>query len=983
MSSMLRCLGWLSVLTAAVGALADDVVRPAEEIHVVRVGPGCLGGQRNAINIAGALFDPLARDRGSYALASVGQSAIERGPNWLFPDAAHVTETARVVDVVAGEGALSREVLDAALPVLIGSQDLAFQWPREGRADMLAIIEEEVQRTGRLEDLKRVSARLVRYTRGRTSVLGLELDERDSRPVDDDRSVLGWNRQVEVTATARVGDDETTIYAFGRRTGDPGRMKAALDALMVKTTSAKTVLVHMGGLAVDADDVAQRAICVAELSSLGFDAIVPRARDLALGRAGLDALRSKGALPFIAANLRDGQDQRPFPRFVVVERAGLTVGIIGVVNPRAMALLPTSARSDWHIDAAPAAIDDAVRAMREKLRRQPDLTIVMGAYAEEELEQVTTASRVDVVLYDEWERNDLIERIARVSVGDARGGREMQRDQIVSMVAASQPYALSHVSARFDGTAANGRRRLVELVHEQLPLVDGMPGDEAVSAHFRVLEEGDIAKGAVLLIPDPNAFLRAHEEQLAPVLYGEQVLYLGRFQRRDKAWSPFITDPLWMNLVVNALKNSTSTEVVLARNLPRNDDILGPIPRFVLDDWLSTPDNLMTTTLTGAELLQVAAHMSKQLGPAGPIAGPDYVFAAGLDAAHGRIGGRAINGSERYTVAFAESVATLADLQGTFRDHDVVAGKSVREIVMSHLESERDPAAIHQLLLDHSDVLVDKVSFGFDELALQGLAFRNSDNVSLFAESRETRLSNPNLFQIAARANGFFLYDGPWLANEWRLKVQLDSIVFDVPGETIPPQEQRDDVVASTELRINKVKVGIADDSFQIIPFVQTAFDTEVTPTQDPADPTKTLAHQLVLRESAGLVAYPGSVIKELRVGALVQQDFSEAADPKGSVHNDFGVVAAYKLHLPLVWQLAYESDLDLRYLVPDGDDRPGDLALRAQTTHKIVLPLSQSIAFFVFLDAFIVSGKTAANSELGGNGIVGVGMQFADVWKL
>ena len=248
-------------------------------------------------------------------------------------------------------------------------------------------------------------------------------------------------------------------------------------------------------------------------------------------------------------------------------------------------------------------------------------------------------------------------------------------------------------------------------------------------------------------------------------------------------------------------------------------------------------------------------------------------------------------------------------------------------------------AETHALFLDRSGVLTDKLTLGFEELSLQGMAFRNSDNIALFAAAR----------------------------------------VFDIPGAVIQPQEQRDDVVASTELRVNKVKVGIADDDFQVIPFVQAAFDTEVTATQDPGDPTKTLPHQLVLRESAGLVAYPGPMVRELRLGGLVQQDFSEA----GGVHNDFGVVAAYKIRVPLVWQLLYDSELDLRYLVPDADDRPSDLALRVQSTHKIVLPLSQSIAFFVFVDAFVVTGKTAANSDLGWNGIVGAGMQFVDMWKL
>ena len=152
--AQLRAIAPLLLASSLVpSARAEDTVATptsADEVHVMRVGPGCLGGQWNSVNVAGALFDPLARGRGSYVITSVSESAIERAPSdasieggaWLFPEAAHVTDAARVVRVVGpekGGAALTREVIDDALPILIGPQDMAFQWPRAGHTDVLAI----------------------------------------------------------------------------------------------------------------------------------------------------------------------------------------------------------------------------------------------------------------------------------------------------------------------------------------------------------------------------------------------------------------------------------------------------------------------------------------------------------------------------------------------------------------------------------------------------------------------------------------------------------------------------------------------------------------------------------------------------------------------------------------------------------------------------------------------------------------------------
>jgi hypothetical protein len=77
-----------------------------------------------------------------------------------------------------------------------------------------------------------------------------------------------------------------------------------------------------------------------------------------------------------------------------------------------------------------------------------------------------------------------------------------------------------------------------------------------------------------------------------------------------------------------------------------------------------------------------------------------------------------------------------------------------------------------------------------------------------------------------------------------------------------------------------------------------------------------------------------------------------------------------------------FQSELDARYFVPDGDDRLVDLALRAQAVERLVWPLTDTLSMFVFVDVFVLQGKTASNAAVAFNAITGVGLNFSQVWR-
>lgn len=195
----------------------------------------------------------------------------------------------------------------------------------------------------------------------------------------------------------------------------------------------------------------------------------------------------------------------------------------------------------------------------------------------------------------------------------------------------------------------------------------------------------------------------------------------------------------------------------------------------------------------------------------------------------------------------------------------------------------------------------------------------------------------------------------------------------------MPPQERADDVVAYTEARINAIKVDVSKGGIPLVPFVRVSYDTEFTATPNPTadDPTAKFPHQKIGRLQAGAVLYPGAVLLETRVAPVFQIDFSE-----DETRNDFGAELSYKLRWPIYEGLTFESDSQLLYLVPDGDDRDTDLAVRIGSQNKLLVPIGSLFSMFGFADLFYGVGKTDANNDIGGSAIVGGGFRFATTLK-
>jgi hypothetical protein len=1027
----------LAVLTSVGGARAE-AAGTVRRVGFVYTAPGCPDSGTSNINLISILFDhfqdrsePGARgsSRGAAYVASTGNGALTRGDVLLLPtdSAADTLAVGRFLASTTGAAGVAataprREVVEADIPVLDSPYETLFQTPWRGHFDWLGRIAEGTRPNAEFPDVTLRRGDLVRYTPADgPPVLALELrplGEAGPVPAADviaapdtlavapavpappTGPIESWRRQFSATVQVDTPDDHVRIWTVGRRLATGGRVAAEVAA----RRQPGDLFLHPGGAAARRDDTAERDLCGATVSGLRPDALVPREAELALGVSGLTSFAQRHGLPYLAANLESAETGGPvFPRFALFERDGLTVAVIGLVDRDQLARLPAAVRAQWKVERPSLALYRARDALEAQLRRRPDLIVALWASDGESHAKVLGATRVDVAL-GLFNQFSLVNTRQVVDVLPVGGGRERARNQPVLLGVATTDLGVGRVEAQFEHALPAEPPALRRLTHEVGTLWEGGPTDAAVDRAWRTLEERLVPEGARLLLPDVAETLRTHPE-LAPLVWGDRILHRTGYRDYASQYPGRFSDPLWMRLVTNLLRERTGAEVALSRNLPREFDTVGPITRDVFEAWSRAPDTVQMVQLSGADLLRLAERLVRQRDDA-QVPATSVVFASGLDPDRQIVGGRPIDPAEMYRVAVTDAVTEMGDLSALFgptsRETRFVASEGVyspasegrelrvSEVVTTALAAWGKPAGgdfdsarladFEATLAETADRLSGRWLLRLDEISLQAARYRNTDNAGTFAASRETRATTPDNFSLGLGLNAALLYDGPAIAWETRVQGKLQRAVIDLPEQDIPPQEQADDLVGSTELRLNAVRLEVGDGKVPIVPFVQAALDTEFTATPDPqaSDVDATLPHQLIARTSAGVVSHPGPRLREVRLGALAQRDFSEAAP-----HDDFGALAGYQLQWPLVGPLVWESVLDVRYTVPDDDDRETDLGLVLTTTQKLVVPLVEGLAVFGMVDAWLARGKVEGNRELGGSYILGGGLQLARIFKL
>jgi 2',3'-cyclic-nucleotide 2'-phosphodiesterase (5'-nucleotidase family) len=994
-------LPWLLVALAA--PLSDAPAAPrAAEVALVYTEQGCLGESGTNMGLVSPLAEHLeatataSKDgRGSVRTERVVFSPLRLGDVILFP-ASGLDDNAAVDAFFAADVDVVRSVVVDDLAVLENDFEVLTEWvgvgqaPTAAAADWLAFIAQRQAERGRPVRARR--ARIVELARGAATLRALELDAAVAFADAGDRARSAWVFQPAVVDVVQHNGGTLRLVEYGKRIGEEGRTVATLAE--AARGREHVVRLHPGGFVGGFSAPDERAVCPKVLARAPFDAAGVRTGDLALGPDGLFQFAAEAKLPFVAGNLKT-DDGRSFPGFVELERGGRRIAVLGLVGQSELDKLPAPVRRRFVVEPALEVAPRLLRALIDERPRAPDVVVLLTNARDAELRALKRLSGVDVVVAD-FADADLVARTteARFSAPQPPGSRRTP-----SVVVENAGHTVGVVTAAFDDVGVTG------FVHEVIPVLQEGPADLEVRALVAPVFTG-VVRGQRSLLPDARLLITLSDDVRAAVV-GPRVKSYRSYQDVPEGDAHY-TDVLWHRIVNHALQDATDADVAFTRSLSRGDNIRGPVPTFSVESWLAPNQSVVVVDakgdVVGAALAAVAAVAATDSAPL-----DQEIWVGGADAQKRIVGGRPLDPRRTYRVVATDAALDSPVLSSTLgglprkerfkKRGDASGGVDVdaagaplalRAVVVERLEraAERgsDEAAaralIAELMVDRTTRVAAELRFRVDELAAQGSAYRNSDNnLPLFAETRETRSTTPNLFTAGLRLRADLTWDDPAYAVELGTRVLWDVVILDVPGVSLPPQEQADDVQLWTELRFNNLRLTLGEGGVGIVPFVRAALDSEVTPTPSPVDPKQTLPHQFLLPQSAGLVANPGGLVREVRVGAVVQEDLAGVGggDP---VRVDAGVVAGLRLDVPL-WVFLLQSESDVRYLVPDADDKSTDLALRLTSTLKLILPVNATTNVFLFADAFVVSGKTEVNRDLGGSLIVGGGLGFADLFTL
>lgn len=759
------------------------------------------------------------------------------------------------------------------------------------------------------------------------------------------RDHRAWRWPIAHRLPVRRGDEERRLLAIGREFGgmrvhhEAAARRAALGAIRVDA----------GNLAPGVSDPAAAEELLDALPGMKIDVLVPNVFEIRLPYERMARLAK--IVPLVAANLTPppGIPVRPF---VIHERAGRRIAIVGIVDDALLAQHGLVGRaSGWKASPAGKAL---ARATADARQSGADAVVVVTNMAEARLADgfLDAAEDVTAVITPARRRTELAFRERFLPEHPERAryrrpwlvvGAERGDVGVLTLGFPARP------GARRPAWAENALRRHA----------DDLPGAEDADAYWAKVEASSEREAAAtdILLPDKR-ILAAREPRLAREDTGATAAY---FDAAD-----------WSRLGASGLRRVARAEVGLVHSRTGGSTIIGGISRLYAQEWLPSVQ-AMTLELTGAQLMGLAAVDD---------AHRRFTW-AGFEPERGLVNGRRIVPQEVYRVATIESVARSDDYAKVLGDAEPkYLGGTIRDLVVARFIElrEEDPAfgpgyqqRLIADLLDDGGAFEPRWRLDMKPLQTSFQQFRVA-NRQPFGAVRNSLINAPDSTIFGGKGDVALTYEAAQIDWENRGQVGYQRAELQVPGQD-EPQEQADNVQLTSEVRLKALKLQAPEAAISLVPFVSGSYLTEFTPTVDPATRAQN-PRRRELNGISGLVLYPGGWLKEVRLGAIAKNDL--AVQVGGF---EPGVQLAAVLEQPLgPLTFAVEGDLKHYFLTPE--DTADDLGVMGRVSAAVRVPIWGALGFSVGLDAFVFGGKVPETRTLGTSFTPTVGLTYRAAWK-
>lgn len=748
------------------------------------------------------------------------------------------------------------------------------------------------------------------------------------------QSTRGW--EILFTAKGTVSRDmrDATYYAFGRSYGNGNRRNTQTHRLLAEHPQA--LLVDVGNLVEGGTqelEKTSRHLTLQALERLNIAAAVPYKNELALSDEEFDQLAER--VPFVAANLKRHNQQMTVAK--VVTAGDLKIGFVGIAdeyNLREHGLLGGT----WTATPAVQAARLAVRAVRAN---QPDaivlLTNMRGERLQSLLDQVDGFSFVISSQFSGVQGDQV--RLLKV---DTPLNTRTQRAPWVIGVNTGH---VGLVQAEFE--VAHGKTALKTLEERLIAIHDDLPPDPEL--------EWEIAKKYAYYLKETNGPLLPDARQILAKNPNEMVIF---------------EEASWSRMVAALLRRELGAEIGISRRAGLRGSVVGEVPEFVVETWADTIDHPLTITLTGEELLAMA-NIAKQ----------DHTLGfAGFDPDKQLVRGRQLEPAARYQVATTDTVVKNPLFANLFPHPPQAEPQHVRDLILGKLRTlklrhqgfnEAYVQELKQLFEDDGQGLEPQLLFKVQDLSLRFNSISGFNNDS-FSQVRNSRITAPNNMSLGGGGKLSVTYDTSDLAWENRFSARYNQLTLTKDTEQIT-QKADDDWRLDSEFRLKFIRLDVKDTDMEFVPFVSTGFDSQFTP--DEVDGQfKPLQREL--DATFGVLVYPKTLLKEVRLGGLARYDLA-AVQWVSEPGMQFGLL----LEQPLGNMLA-RTQVDLKHWFRTPQDTPDKLGLLANLKGSLMIPIWEQLALELSMDVLGFSGKTAETDKLGWSLSPSVGLSYTASWK-
>lgn len=777
---------------------------------------------------------------------------------------------------------------------------------------------------------------------------------------------LQWEMIIGLTAQMEFKGESKPwrIRLIGKHNGEDLRRLTLIRQLR----QSNTLLVQSGNLLPGINEIAagqvsfQRPLVLKMAQSLNYFAIAVGMNEL---RGGLDPLQQEQqrfALPLLSANLRRN-NQTIFAPYRLIRQGRYLVAFIGLTSAEDIETLKTRGVLPPDLTVLPVseALGGALEDVALEAGQKPDLVVVLTNARNQDFRDIRAFSKdIHLIAAEESAPNKLATDTHTVADWATR----------VPLVLRSNRNAINHIWVGLTPAKLTVRNDIHPVGPELepdpyfLPLVMQQRQDAYEQALYTLLPD---MKDVILKDPELLT-LFGRSETIARwlrFLYGTATMPPERIARLI---SPRITREMMLNLMANLMLASTQSEVAILNKNHTMPIMPGNLPKVLVYEMLKTDVIVESWAVTGKQLKDLARL-------------PDVIM-AGTNPEHTQVWGSEIRDKEIYQALILSDVAAKNEvktiLKGANRRTYALAGQDaeapvyLQNLVLRYLESLRHQPdfsyQLGQMLKPQGEQKKAVLSIEVKQLQFN-LKQYDAVNNAPFDKVRVTRVNSPDSLGFSGNGEVALRYDSQGFAWKNGVMAKLDMMAV----ADKPIQENQDDLVLSSELKLHFLGVPMVNTSF--VPYLEALYDTEFSPTVGKDGIPN--PRQAELGGVLGFSLTPSGMFKKVKTGFLLRRDFNRV---QGNLETGFILDASHEL--PLSDSLKWQNDLEFKYVLPNIGDSASDLALTLRFLSTVKFTLTQNLALNLFADTVLFQGKVPTTSQMGASFLFGAGLSYERIWK-